>query len=173
MTPRTIEFWLHRCRYDYGKYCKAEYKDGAMDDEVLDNLFSNVLPKFAQLYEMGMLTPDDFIGVTDEVDGTSMQAYEKARLRATAYTGDPRFPEGNPDALPYLAWSHDEACASSMDAEVCRPSPSVISLILIDPSFRRARGSSGASPPFAPRATPVKSLWPLSSSRSGDAASCR
>ena len=34
-------------------------------------------------------------------------------------TGDPRFPEGNPDALPYLAWSHDEACVSSMDAEVC------------------------------------------------------
>ena len=83
-----------------------------MDDEVLDNLFSNVLPKFAQLSEMGMLTPDDFIGVTDEVDGTSMQAYEKARLRAVASSGDP-------DALPYLAWSHDEACASSMDAEVC------------------------------------------------------
>ena len=61
----------------------------------------------------------DFIGVTDEVDGTSMHAYEKARLRATACTGDPKFPEGNPDALPYLAWSHDKACASSMDAEVC------------------------------------------------------
>ena len=122
VTPRTIEHWLHRCRYDYGKYCKAEYKDGALDDEVLDNLFANVLPKFAQLTEMGMLVPDDFIGVTDEVDGTSMHAYEKARLRATAYTGDPKFPEGNPDALPYLAWSHDEACASSMDAEVCWPS---------------------------------------------------
>ena len=119
VTPRTIEYWLHRCKYDYGKYSKAEYKDGALDDEVLDNLFANVLPKFAQLTQMGMLVPDDFIGVTDEVDGTSMQAYEKARLRATAYTGDPRFPEGNPDALPYLAWSHDEACASSMDAEVC------------------------------------------------------
>ena len=61
---------------------------------------------------------DDFIGVTDEKDGCSMQAYEKARLRVVAYEGDPRFPDGNPEALPYLAWSHDEACASSMDAEV-------------------------------------------------------
>ena len=89
-----------------------------MDDEVLDNLFTSVLPKFAKLSEMGMLLPDDFIGVTDEKDGCSMQAYEKARLRAVAYKGDPRFPDGNPEALPYLAWSHDEACASSMDAEV-------------------------------------------------------
>ena len=57
VTPRTIEYWLHRCRYEYGKYCKAEYKDGAMDDEVLDNLFTSVLPKFAKLSEMGMLCP--------------------------------------------------------------------------------------------------------------------
>lgn len=41
VTPRTIEYWLHRCKYDYGKYSKAEYKDGALDDEVLDNLFEN------------------------------------------------------------------------------------------------------------------------------------
>jgi len=89
VTPRTIEYWLHRCRYDYGKYCKAEYKDGAMDDEVLDNLLANLLLKFAQLTQMGMLVPDDFIGVTDEVDGTSRQALREGPASRHGIQGRP------------------------------------------------------------------------------------
>ena len=63
-----------------------------MDDEVLDNLFTSVLPKFAKLSEMGMLLPDDFIGVTDEKDGCSMQAYEKAPASRCGIQRRPKIP---------------------------------------------------------------------------------
>ena len=115
VTPRTIEYWLHRCRYEYGKYCKAEYKDGAMDDEVLDNL---VLPKFAKLSEMVCFCPTISSALLTRKTAARCRPMRRPRLRAVAYRGDPRFPDENPEALPYLAWSHDEACASSMDAEV-------------------------------------------------------
>lgn len=109
--------WLERCDFLLYKHKKGEYKDGAMFDEVLDDLFQRVLPEFVSKVEQGMLIPADFVGATDEVDGTSMQAYEKARLRAIAFKS-PEFPDGDPNAVPILGWSHDEACASSMDSQV-------------------------------------------------------
>ena len=87
-----------------------------MNEEVLDHLFGTCLPKFVELVARDTLIPDDFVGVTDENSGTSMQAYEKARLRAVEYAHKNQMPNPH-DAVPILIWSHDEACASSMDAE--------------------------------------------------------
>jgi hypothetical protein len=107
----TIWRWLQRCGFSYEGHVKAKFKDGALSDEVLNRLYDEVLPFWEQKVKEGMLSPDDFNGVTDEDDeGWSEQAYEKARLRAVAF-------EGDADALPWLAWSHDEACADSMDAQ--------------------------------------------------------
>ena len=69
MDERTIYHWLARCDFLLYKHQKSEYKDGAMFEEVLDDLFNRVLPEFADLMLKGMLVPDDFIGVTDDVDG--------------------------------------------------------------------------------------------------------
>ena len=108
----------------FSKHHKGLFKDGCMSEEVLDDLFNRCLPKFAELAERGMLTPDDYVGVTDMVeDGVSMQAYAKAKARAVTYAG--AHPEymlkmgwTSPDqALPILMHSHDEACAAAMDAE--------------------------------------------------------
>ena len=120
VSEQTLYNWLARCDFLFAQHSKAEYKDGAFDDAVLDDLFTRVLPDFADKMAQGALIPDDFIGVTDEVDGCSMQAYNKAAARAKAYKSA-EFPEGNPDAVPILLWSHDEACASSMDAQVSYP----------------------------------------------------
>ena len=104
-----VHSWLKRLNYNFEGHAKAEYKDGAMNDGVLDNLFYGVLPFWADKIDNGMLMPGDFDDVTDDADGWSDQAYAKAKARAEAARG--------PDAKPYLAWSHDEACADSMDSQ--------------------------------------------------------
>ena len=104
-----VSSWLKRLHYNFEGHAKAQYKDGAMNDEVLDNLFDDVLPFWQGKIDKGMLLPDDFDGVTDEVHGWSDEAYAKAKVRAVAARG--------PDAKPYLAWSHDEACADCMDGQ--------------------------------------------------------
>lgn len=160
MTTRTIYSWLERCDFLFAQHSNAEYKDGALFDDVLDDLFNRVLPDFARLTEQGLLIPDDFIGVTDEVDGKSMQAYEKARLRAISFKSSD-FPEGDPSAVPFLSWSHDEACASSMDAQV---NATQLLLSALFPftcpnSHRRARGSSGAKVPSVLKVTQARRSW--------------
>jgi hypothetical protein len=104
--------WLSRCHFSFDNHEKAQYKDGALDGEVLDRPFNEVIPFWVQKLEEGMLEPRDFDDVTDLTadGGWSEEAYEKARLRAVAYSNDPL-------ALPWLAWSHDEACADSMDGQ--------------------------------------------------------
>mmetsp|Transcript_86623 Transcript_86623/g.245106 ORF Transcript_86623/g.245106 Transcript_86623/m.245106 type:complete len:1428 (+) Transcript_86623:183-4466(+) len=115
----TVRHWLRNSGFEYMTYHKGEYKDGALDDEVLDYLFETCLPRFVSWFEQGALLPEDFIGVTDEHEdkpGISMQAYNKAKKRAEAWArskGDPNWA----DAVPILLWSHDEACAGSMDAQ--------------------------------------------------------
>ena len=107
----TTRLWLRKLNFGFEGHAKAKYKDGAFSDQVLDTLFAYVLPFWEQKVKEGMLSPEDFDGVTDEDDeGWSEQAYEKARLRAIEYSGDPA-------TLPWLAWSHDEACADSMDSQ--------------------------------------------------------
>ncbi|KAK7242115.1 hypothetical protein SO694_0015408 [Aureococcus anophagefferens] len=151
VSESAIYQWLGRLRYSFEGHEKAKYKDGALDDAVLDRLFHDVLPFWKQKVEEGMLVPGDFDGVTDDHEGYSFQAYEKARRRAVEYAyaaAAPDLKEKCPmlsdlfgfvggavsyvvlraarcvcrswkvyGAIPWLAWSHDEACADSMDAQ--------------------------------------------------------
>ena len=120
VNKRTLYNWLAKCNFSFSKYHKGEFKDGALNEEVLDHLFGTCLPKFVSMREQGLLLPEDFDGIKDEVNGKSLQAYAKAKARAVAYAkAHPESDFGsNPDeALPILLWSHDEACASSMDTQ--------------------------------------------------------
>ncbi|MEO1479621.1 MAG: hypothetical protein AAFV01_13700 [Bacteroidota bacterium] len=107
---RTVSRWLHRCRFRLVEHQKGAYKDGAMDDAVLDHMFGEFLPKLQDYIDKGTLLPSDFDGVDDiDENGWSWRAYNKAKARAERARGE--------GAKPYVFFSHDEACCCSADDE--------------------------------------------------------
>jgi len=107
---RTVTLWLHKFGFRLTDYQKGTYKDGAMDDDVLDDVFDRFLPTYKKSLADGALQPADFDGVDDRDEtGWSETAYERAKTRAEEARG--------PGAKPYVFFSHDEACICSGDSE--------------------------------------------------------